>query len=156
MEVSQDDWLKELTASALNVEMPSAPTGVGTVTDPGLLEPVVDLKALKRLKLMIGSSSAALLDELVEILEREALRLIPQMLEAVRKADAAQLEYAAHTFKGSSFNLGLSRLVSLSRKLELMGRAGDLADAERLVVQVAAAYQEALPALKNVLDDLPA
>jgi HPt (histidine-containing phosphotransfer) domain-containing protein len=154
MGINQNDWLKEIT-SVLNVETLPASTSADSITNTGLPEPVVDLETLDRLKRVIGSGCAALLDELVEILEREAARLIPQMLEAARTADAAQLEYAAHTFKGSSFNLGLSQLVSLSRKLELMGKAGDLTGAERLVAQVAAAYQEALPALKNALDGYP-
>jgi histidine phosphotransfer protein HptB len=144
MQEIHNDWLEEIT-SLLNVETPSAPDSISS-------EPIVDLKALEWLRGAIGGASALLLDDLMEILQREALRLIPQMLDAARAANAEQLEYAAHTFKGSSRNLGLTRLVSLSRKLELMGRSGDLSDAERLVAQVAEAYQEALPALKNVLD----
>jgi HPt (histidine-containing phosphotransfer) domain-containing protein len=147
MQEIHNDWLEEI-ASLLDVDTPSASDSVmGLGSD----EPIVDLETLEWLRNAIGGASAPLLDELVEILEREALRLIPQMLEAARTANAAELEYAAHTFKGSSRNLGLARLVTLSRELELMGRAGDLSDAERLVAQVAGAYQEALPALKDVL-----
>jgi HPt (histidine-containing phosphotransfer) domain-containing protein len=148
MQEIHNDWLEEI-ASLLNVETPSAS---GSAAGIGSDEPIVDLETLEWLRNAIGGASTPLLDELVEILEQEALRLIPQMLEAARTANAAELEYAAHTFKGSSRNLGLARLVTLSRELELMGRSGDLSDAERLVAQVAGAYQEALPALKDVLD----
>jgi HPt (histidine-containing phosphotransfer) domain-containing protein len=154
MEARQNGWLKELT-SLLNVESLPAPPRTSTIANSGSDEPIVDFKTLERLKVVIGSGSTGLIAELVDILQREAQRLLPLMLEAARSANAAELEYAAHTFKGSGRNLGLSRLVLLSRKLELRCRAGDLSGTEHLVVQVAEAYQEALPVLKNMLDDLP-
>lgn len=150
MQEIHNDWLEEI-ASLLNSGV-SASDCPDSIADIGSSEPIVDLKTLEWLRGAIGDASAPLIDELVEILEQEALRLIPQMLEAARTDNAEELEYAAHTFKGSSRNLGLARLVLLNRELELMGRAGDLSNAEHLVAQVAEAYQEALPALKDVLD----
>jgi CheY-like chemotaxis protein len=71
-----------------------------------------------------------LLKEVAKIFLEDAPGLLSKIKEAIRRQDAAALERAAHTLKGqaSSFLAGPASEAAL--KLEMMGRHGELSQAE--------------------------
>ncbi|CAN7580281.1 Hpt domain-containing protein [Phenylobacterium sp. LjRoot219] len=74
--------------------------------------------------------SEDLLIELAEMFIEEC----PEMMRAVRTAidadDAPALQRAAHTLKGSVRIFAMAPAVEAARRLEEMGAAGDLSDAD--------------------------
>ncbi len=60
-----------------------------------------------------------------------------ERLQVLRKAeDAAQLMNAAHSFKGSSSNMGAVRLAELCHELEQRAKQKSLAGIEKLVGEI--------------------
>ena len=70
----------------------------------------------------------------------EFLSYIPKQLqilnEAVKIGDAKLVEREAHTIKGAAGNLGAKNLADSALKLELLGRNGNLENAEKLIVEL--------------------
>jgi HPt (histidine-containing phosphotransfer) domain-containing protein len=71
----------------------------------------------------------ALLRETTELLLAELPRLLGTVHSAVGQADAGGVERAAHTLKGSVSIFEARSAVAAARRLEELGRAGDLTDA---------------------------
>ncbi|WP_437884319.1 Hpt domain-containing protein [Pseudomonas sp. LRF_L74] len=87
------------------------------------------------------------LSALQEVMEDEYPTLIETFLadseermvslhKAVERADAQLLQLAAHSFKGSSSNMGAPLLASLCRQLEDDARRGQLCSASRLIARI--------------------
>lgn len=92
------------------------------------------------------------LQELKDVMEDEFPLLINTYLidaqlrlEALQKSfnydQAEEVRRTAHSFKGSSANLGALELVELLRKMEDCGREGKLDKAEGLLVEVQREYR---------------
>jgi HPt (histidine-containing phosphotransfer) domain-containing protein len=85
-----------------------------------------------------------LLSELREVMEDEFSTLIDtfladsqERLQRLAKAgDAAQILEAAHSFKGSSSNMGAGVLASLCHDLEQLAKGNDLQGVEALVDKI--------------------
>ncbi|MBD7978334.1 MULTISPECIES: Hpt domain-containing protein [Pseudomonas] len=86
----------------------------------------------------------AMLNTLQDIMEDEYPALLDTYLAdseerlsllrtAVREADPYTLREAAHSFKGSCSNMGVSYLADLCQQLELCGQNGDLHQAHSLL-----------------------
>ncbi len=79
-----------------------------------------------------------------EMLE-EFLNYAPKQLEkltdAIETGDAKVVEKEAHSVKGAAGNLGAKRIADLSLKLELLGRADDLAGAKEMVGSLKAEFK---------------
>lgn len=56
----------------------------------------------------------------------DASRHLGELGAALAAADAAALGHLAHALKGSSANLGATRLAALCGELEVLGRSGEL------------------------------
>ena len=67
-----------------------------------------------------------LLDELVETFRAECPRLLSETRTAVSLGDGRSLERAAHALKGSVSNFCAPAAFEAARRLEQMGREGDL------------------------------
>jgi CheY-like chemotaxis protein/HPt (histidine-containing phosphotransfer) domain-containing protein len=76
---------------------------------------------------------------------QEFLSYVPKQLEklvkAIKTGDAEVVEREAHSLKGGAGNLGAKPIADLALKLELLGRTGDLADAEEIVCNLIAAFE---------------
>lgn len=71
---------------------------------------------------------------------------------ALAAADADALRSAAHALKGAVANFCAERAVQAARDLEMVGKAGDLAQAQLLVEATIAAMEEVVTALEAELD----
>ena len=71
----------------------------------------------------------AFLAELAALFEESYPGQMAQMREAVADADAPALRHTAHALKGAALSLQAAAVAEAARRLEEMGRSGDLADA---------------------------
>lgn len=91
-----------------------------------------------------------LLEEIVDVFREECPRLLAQARQAIAEIDAAQLRLAAHTLKGALVNFAATDAVDAARRLELIGKQGNLAGAP----QALADLERQLERLQPALDDL--
>lgn len=95
-----------------------------------------------------------ILDELVEVMGREFRTLVTSFLndgdrriqaleQAIREGDAERVREVAHSFKGSSSNLGAPRLAELCRRLESLGRNARLDEASTALQETREAFRRA-------------
>lgn len=93
------------------------------------------------------------LEELKEVMEDEFDVLITTYLEdsvvrldslkmALGSGDPEALRKEAHSFKGSSGNIGAPILAELCRQLEDIGKEGSVEGADSLITQIASEYGE--------------
>ncbi len=66
------------------------------------------------------------LKEIAGLFLDDCPKLLAEIRSAVTGGDARQLEYAAHTLKGSVANFGAEAARQAAFRLESLGRAGDL------------------------------
>jgi len=89
----------------------------------------LDRDLLTMLQEVMGNEYPVLLDTFLSDSE--------ERLCVLRKAeDAVQLMNAAHSFKGSSSNMGAARLAELCHELEQCAKERKLADIEKLVKKI--------------------
>jgi HPt (histidine-containing phosphotransfer) domain-containing protein len=90
-----------------------------------------------------------LLREVVTIFWDESPHLLAGIEAAIISGDADALERTAHRLKGSVGNFGARTAGDLARKLEAMGKTGNLAGAG----EASARLREALERLEEALDE---
>lgn len=112
---------------------------------------VLDLAALQTTMEALGPDWREHLSLLLDIFTQETPSLIQSMQAAIAQQDATALSFTAHTLKSSSAGLGATKLATLCRTLEEMGRDGTLTSAASLVLQVEDRYQQTRTALKQYL-----
>jgi CheY-like chemotaxis protein len=78
------------------------------------------------------------------------------MQAAVSRRDAAALAETAHALKGSSGNLGATRMQELCGELQTLGRAGDLASAGALLDRLDEEFSRVRPVLQQEQDRIHA
>lgn len=107
----------------------------------------VDIDALRELKEIMEDQFPILVET---YLEDSATRL-QELESAVAAGDADALRTAAHSFKGSSSNLGISSLADVLFKLETMGREGSTEGGEPLLEEVRTQFARISELLKAEL-----
>jgi len=88
----------------------------------------LDAAAVAELKGVMGSDFALL----VQTFFTDSAQRIEAVRAALDAADAEALRRAAHSFKGSSSNMGAPHLAELCRALEELGRSGSVAGRQLL------------------------
>lgn len=113
-------------------------------------EDVVDRSLLHQLQQDLGGA------ETLRYVIRTFLEATPGLLTVLRDAaargDAAAIQRAAHTLKGSSATLGALGLSGRCEELERLGRTGDVQVARSMVAVVEALYGAVELALKAEVD----
>jgi signal transduction histidine kinase/HPt (histidine-containing phosphotransfer) domain-containing protein len=104
------------TAAAPASQTTSAPTG----------EPPVDMSRLADLT----EGSPESMRELVDMFYKQTERQFKEIEDAVRANDFAAVGHIAHSCKGASATLGMTRLAAVLLKLEKLGKSGVLTGAE--------------------------
>jgi CheY-like chemotaxis protein len=89
-------------------------------------EPLLDRNVL----LARVDGDPELLQEVVGLFLDDAPRLLSEVRAAVTRRDAPVLERTAHTLKGCVGNFGAKKIFDMARRLEEIGRGGDLSHAE--------------------------
>ncbi|MEE9276689.1 MAG: response regulator [bacterium] len=104
-------------------------------------EPGVHLPTLLKLGRLQEEDEDDVVKEMAEIFLREAPRHLSAIRESMGRADAASMEVAAHTLKGSSTILGARRMAALSGGLEEMAAAGEVLGAGPRLAQLEAEFR---------------
>jgi PAS domain S-box-containing protein len=128
-----------------------AGAGQGTETTAGSAASEVFNRAALLKKL---GGDAQLLTEILRLFRRDCARLMGDLHDALNRGDAARLSRAAHTLKGTLGNLSAAAAAEAARRLEVLARAGDLAEAAG-VYQTLDAAVERLQAALTELDTSP-
>jgi HPt (histidine-containing phosphotransfer) domain-containing protein len=81
-----------------------------------------------------------LLLELLDIFTADYVGKRKALEEAVGKKDFEQLKSVAHSLKGASGNISAKNLREIFMKLEEMGKANDVSNANALLAQLDQAY----------------
>jgi HPt (histidine-containing phosphotransfer) domain-containing protein len=80
----------------------------------------------------------------------EAQRQVELLGEAIAEGDPEAVERAAHSIKGSSANLGATRLAEITGHLEALGRGRALGGAGAILDDVAVELEKVRAALAQV------
>lgn len=98
----------------------------------------LDQQALQELKGIMGDDFPLLIHTFIT----DSHQRLDAIRTALDKQDSDGLRRAAHSFKGSSGNLGALQVTDLCRQLEERGRDGETgADCPALLVQLTEAFQ---------------
>ena len=106
----------------------------------------VDENALNELKNIMGDDFSLLIDTFLN----DSVSRIQAIGEAISTNDAEGLRTSAHSFKGSALNISAGLLTEHCKKLEDMGREGQLAGASDIFEAVKVEFEN----VKNYLAGL--
>ncbi|QIN82318.1 PAS domain S-box protein [Rubrobacter tropicus] len=112
---------------------------------------VLDDAVLENLRSLQEEGDPDLLTELVEVFEEDTPPRLATLREALEREDAGTVERAAHTLKGSSGNLGATRMSETARLLEEAGRDSDLSTAPALLDRLETDFEEARAEFSTLL-----
>ena len=107
----------------------------------------LDRVTVQELRAVMGEDFALL----VQTFARDSSQRIAAIQEAVTAADADALRRAAHSFKGSSGNMGAPGLAEFCRSLEELGRDGTTDGAAALVTALVDEYTHVERELNQLL-----
>ncbi len=89
-----------------------------------------------------------LLEEIAGVFREEAPKLLDQIREAIERRDAALLKLSAHTLKGALVNFAANGAIDAARRLEMMGKRGDLSSAAEGLVELERQLDRLAPAME--------
>jgi two-component system, sensor histidine kinase and response regulator len=92
--------------------------------------------------------NAQLIQNLVRLFRTDCPRMLAEIQTAAAAGNAAALERTAHALKGCAGNFAAQRTVELARRLEMMGRDGDLLDAPAACAELEQEIARLLPTLE--------
>jgi len=87
--------------------------------------------------------------ELVELYLEEAPNQLAEMRKQFEAEDHEGMAATAHSFKGSSLNLGANSLAEICKKIELKGKQGNLEALEDLLAQLDLRFEQAQKELQR-------
>jgi two-component system, sensor histidine kinase and response regulator len=158
LETGMDDYLpkpvkpEELDAVLkrwLSRETPgsgSSNPGDGVAGAPGNgLEEPLDAGVLEGLREL---GDAELLIELTDMFLDDTSSRLASLREALKAGDAHGVERTAHTLKGSSGNMGATRMAAICAELQDVGATGDLSGAAELLGSLEEEFGRVRPALE--------
>jgi len=135
-----DDYLSK------PIRMEELSAALGDIAPPP--QDVLDTSALARLTKTLGGGSAVA--ELIDTFFAEAPKLVATLHDAARAGNAGELQRAAHTLKANAATFGAEQLAELCRRLEAMGEAQTLSEAERLAERAEVEYAQVRSALEGL------
>jgi len=92
-----------------------------------------------------------LLKEVVAIFLSDCSRVLSEIRAAIACGDANALEFAAHELKGAAAGLAARAAADAAWRLEQIGRANDLTQADELMVELEKRIEELKARLADVL-----
>ncbi|MHA7878418.1 MAG: Hpt domain-containing protein [Saccharospirillum sp.] len=98
----------------------------------------LDPQIISELQQLLGDDFA----ELVHTFIQDSQQRIDDLQATIASTVAQDVRHVAHSFKGSSLNLGAVRLSELCRQLEEMARQGRLYRAQECLEQIRAEFHQ--------------
>jgi hypothetical protein len=112
--------------------------------------PSIDVARIRELQ-ELDAPDGAYVEQLVAAFVENAERTVQTLRDAVQEGDPQAVERAAHALKGSSANIGATRLAELAHVLETLGRGGALGKTNNAVDAAAAELELLNHALREAL-----
>jgi CheY-like chemotaxis protein len=129
-------------------ELTSQPSLEAALPEPDQAAPAVIDRAAVLARL---EGDEELLREIVGMFLDECPRLLTELREAISQKDADQLQRTAHSLKGCLVNFGVGPAIEAALWLEMIGREGDLTEAEQAYANLEALLRPLRPALEGLL-----
>jgi CheY-like chemotaxis protein/HPt (histidine-containing phosphotransfer) domain-containing protein len=107
------------------------------------LPPVLDLKALERLRTTLGQQADAMLPGLIQSFYEDAERLLAGARQALEAGQAGELRMEAHSLKSTSATFGAMALSAEARELERLARDGLLEETPRRITRAETKFTRA-------------
>ncbi|MCH8530533.1 MAG: Hpt domain-containing protein [Saccharospirillum sp.] len=108
----------------------------------------LDTQVLRELQQLLGDD----FPDLVETFLKDSTQRIGELELTIESTVAEDVRYAAHSFKGSSLNLGAVRLSELCRQLEEMALHGRLYRSSECLEQIKVEFDLVAAELQNNLN----
>jgi CheY-like chemotaxis protein len=130
LEVGMDGYISKpiQPAELFKVMAELIPTGAAALNSPMSKPPSAVFNQAVALEQVEGDEE--LLAELAELFRGDSARLLEEIKQAIAREESQGLERAAHTLKGAAGNFGAQGVVVAAERLEKMGQAGELVEAE--------------------------
>ena len=148
-------WLpKETKPMDETISTPAeAPEANGSADAASFAETTLDRQILDRLRNMQRPGQPDILEKLFGIFQSNSATLMEQLREALATTqDAETVRRAAHSLKSGSANVGAMGLSNLFKKLEEMGREGNIREGAELLEDVELQYAMVCRALNAELE----
>jgi HPt (histidine-containing phosphotransfer) domain-containing protein len=112
------------------------------------LEDILDLETLQSVRDLRVEGEPDPLHELIDLFLADTPPRVNKILDAFKAGDAAELERAAHSLKGSSSNLGAKCLADACAEVMNLTRAGKLPDSS-MIARILSEFDRLKPALED-------
>lgn len=113
-----------------------------------MTEQALDTDIINELIQVMGTEFATL----VESFLRDSEQRLQLLGQAIQGDEAETVRELAHSFKGSSSNLGATELSALCRSLEQAGRDGALDEAREILEQARDVFERTRRQLNDVVE----
>ena len=113
-------------------------------------QPVIDEMTFAELKTTVG---ADFIGELIDAYLDDTPKLINELAESLAQQDVTKFGRTAHSIKSSSASLGALPLSWLAKELEMMGKQGNLSEAESKVKHLQESYFQVQHKLEELRDE---
>ena len=107
----------------------------------------IDRNALNNLLAMFSGDTAFLM-QVIDTYLSDAANLLNTIRRAAHGGQADELRRAAHSLKSNSANLGATRLTTLCRELEELGKNGSVAGASDRLAELETEFEKVRAELK--------
>lgn len=108
---------------------------------------IIDPNTIEELETTLG---ADFVKELIDTYRAETPKLLDQLCQALSQGDAVAFQRAAHSIKSSSASLGALEFSAQAKELEMLGKQGDLSQADEKVAGLSAQYSQVEQALLSL------
>jgi signal transduction histidine kinase/DNA-binding response OmpR family regulator len=153
LEATLSNWLHRDRSAQIrteDVESKAVQDADAPLADSGALK----RQALDNIRGLDGGED--ILARVINIYLQESQGMLAEIRTCILDVDPGSMGKAAHKFKSGSANLGAEHLAELCKKLEMLGRAGEMAGVERLMHALEAEYERVQAALLEEIRGLPA
>ncbi len=111
---------------------------------------MIDPSRIDELRAMGGNGDPELVVHLVELYVADFPNSVSEIRKHARAANTQKMLMAAHRLKGSSLNLGVTRVADLCKDIESAGRDGRLEELEALLGRLEGCREEVIAELRRI------
>jgi PAS domain S-box-containing protein len=124
--------------------------------DASPVSPALEAKIVLSRDALLGrlGSDEGLLKEIVSMFIQEYPIHLDRIREAMGRKDAVCVQKAGHAFKGMAANFGAEAVVDAARRVEFLGRDGNLGDLPGAVARLEREVERLVPALGRMVQEM--
>ncbi len=141
-------WLPSDLVNRTDGSAPTAPAALPQPEPDEGPESILDQAALDNIRALDEPGESAVVDEVIGIFLSESPQLLSKLKAAFAAENAAEVGKVAHAFKSASLNVGAKQLGELCRKVERLGKAGDLSGVAEPMAAIERQLQRVRPLLQ--------